>query len=353
MNPWGEQMVYKDSEPDQWSSRLLLACEMYHRQQIRFDGYIGSTGDGVRYMAAIDRMDGTWIPDLQKGEWEIFHNGIVDDLTERLWMSADFPVHALSLAGFPIRWAMKAHLQELQGEGTTGRYPKASDPDNMSLYRQVGNLQYYFEKKQFYSRDLIGRERVLDRNYRPPNPFEPGDLLFLGVYDGQNNAGFDRVRHCAIVVTLDQRGLPDEIYNMRVPRLMHERLCSQINLVREIEGQQVRFQHFYDRYAIIGHGRVTNWFTAPAEANVKVDMPEEQPTGLDTLGRELARHTTTTPGRSSRSHYQPTNPMQRGFFGGSGYQPYPQQGAGDSENQRVNPPPGMNPWGSSRYYRRR
>jgi hypothetical protein len=337
---------------------LLLACEAYYRQQIRFDGYLGSTGDGMRYMSAIDRVDGTWIPDQQKGEWQNFPNGIVDDLTERLWMSADFPVHALSLAGFPIRWAMKAHLEELQAAGSTGGYPKASDPSNMSLYRQIGNLQYYFEKKQFYSRDLIGRERLLDRNYRPTNPFEPGDLAFLGVYDGKNEAAFDRVRHCAIVVTVDQRGLPDEIYDMRVPRLMHERFGSQINLVREIEGQQVRFQNFLDRYTIIGHGRITNWFTAPAEAGIKVDMPEEQPTGLDTLGSELARHTAESTERSSGSRYQPVNPMQRGFFGGSGYQPFGQPPSEEadpveSQDQSNGPPPGMNPWGTNRYYRHR
>lgn len=284
MNPWGEQLVCKDELPPGWANRLLLACECYYRQKIRFDAYPGSTGDGSHYLAAIDRSDMSYIPNIEADKWDAYTNKITDDLTERLWLAGDFPIHALSLAGFPIRWAMKAHFEELQAQGKTGDYPKDSDTSRMTFYRQINNLHTYFKEKQWYYRDLLGKERYHDDSYRPRQPFQPGDLVFFGRYGPDSSTGiFDYVRLCAIVITVDDRGLPDELYDMRMPELMRESYKGEIDMVVEVNGEQAVFNRFCDRYPIIAHARITNWLTAPPEAKVEVDMPAPKPDGLDSL----------------------------------------------------------------------
>jgi hypothetical protein len=57
---------------------------------------------------------------------------------------------------------------------------------------------------------------------------------------------------------VDERGLPVAVYNMRVSKGLLDEYDGKINQSRMIEGEEVYFERFADRYSLIGFGRIVH-----------------------------------------------------------------------------------------------
>lgn len=265
LNPWGERLVALETIPADFGLRVATAAAVYNDQGIRFDGYVGSDDDGTHYYTAADGEDGAWYGDPTKKTYTARKNGVPDDLSERVWVCLDYPVHALSLAGFPIREAMTADWHEATAEYTYhGRF-RSNRPVDVRFFRRVVNLQRYFQRQQWYGEVRVTTEELRSPQFRLPVPFDVGDVVFMGHYGDADKQGPWVPKHSGIVKTVDERGLPDELYNMRVSKKMVDRFDGVINHTREIEGVQVLFKRFSDRYSLVGHGRVVRPFLPVTE----------------------------------------------------------------------------------------
>jgi hypothetical protein len=134
-----------------------------------------------------------------------------------------------------------------------------NNPERQLFYRQVENIRNYLERRQEWWTENVGVSEYLDKQFRPKEPFRPGDIVLFGHHGGDSVGGpFGQAKHSAIVATADSRGLPDVIYDMRASDGMRDRYGATINHSREINGRRVHFRYFYNRYSIIGHGRIVN-----------------------------------------------------------------------------------------------
>jgi hypothetical protein len=280
-NPWGERLNPNQTIPPDFGIRSMAAAHTYAWQLVRFDGYFGSEDDGQHYLTAADGKDNAYYGVPSKETYRVVKNGVPDDLRERVWICLDLPVHAITIAGFPLREAMKADFQEAESVYTIdGTFP-ANIPTSHHYFRRVRNLQLYCQRKQQYAEHRITKEQYRDPEFRPPDPYQIGDLLFFGHYgDPEGEKGWWRPQHSGIVGTIDHRGLPDRIYNMRVSQSLVDHYNGNINQTRPIAGEQVFFKKFSDRYSLIGYGRITNPFTPPEpEPTTEFTQPiEETPT---------------------------------------------------------------------------
>jgi hypothetical protein len=270
LNPWGESLSALTRVPSDFGRRAVAAAKVYSDQNIRFDGYMGSDDDGMHYTAAADGADKAYYGDTENKTYYVVCNREADDLSERAWVCLDFPVHTLTLAGFPLREAMIADFQEADDLYTLhGMFPK-NRPANHWFFRRVPNLKRYFSRQQFYSEDRITAEQYRDPAFTPREPILVGDILFLGHYGDDDGAGPWSVKHSGIVASVDKRGLPVMIYNMRVSSKMYDDYDGVIDQTRTIGGKQVYFERFSDRYSLAAHGRIVHPF---------VDIPNLRPDG--------------------------------------------------------------------------
>lgn len=264
-NPWGERLEYGACLAENFPQRVALAAEAYSRQGIRFDGYFGSSGDGRHYLTAADGEDGAYYGHAPSNGYRVVKDGVADDLKERVWICLDLPVHAVSLAGFPLREAMIADFAEGRAIYTHGGTFPENVPGSMWYFRRVRNLQLYFARKQMYSEQRITTEQYRDADFRPSEPFQVGDVLFFGHYgDADGRDGWWRGQHSGIVGTVDERGLPVAVYNMRVSTSLVDEYDGVINQTRPIAGEQKYFRRFSDRYSLIGFGRIVRPYEASA-----------------------------------------------------------------------------------------
>lgn len=264
LNPWGEQVPIFRGPIEQLPRRILAACEVYRYQNVHFDGYLGSEDDGRHLFAAADGKNIAWFGDNITKTYRMVPQSLTDTLDERCWICVDLPIFVLNLAGFPIRQAMIAHFLEAPEIYTeNGRFPD-NVPIDVFFFRRVENLRRYFRYKQFYSQDCVTIEQYFDKDYRPPEPFRPGDVIFMGHYKSKDDKGpFEAAKHSGIVETVDERGMPVRIYNMRTSNRLTDRYDGIIEQTRIIKGRPVYFRRFCDRYSIIGHGRIVRPFEYP------------------------------------------------------------------------------------------
>lgn len=263
-NPWGERLRVLNSIPWDFSSRVLAAAEVYKDQKIRFDGYLGSDDDGMNYRRAADGVDLAVYGDSQAKAYYEVRNNEVDDVRERVWVCPDYPVHVLTLAGFPLRQAMAADWNEDNGDYTNNGNFKANRPIDHWFFRRVQNLRTYLERRQLYWEERITRDQYFNPAFRPKEPFRPGDVVIMGHYGDTDGLGPWWPKHSGIIGSVDARGLPERIYNMRVSSNLVDHYDSVINHTREIDGQPAFFRRFCDRYSLIGHGRIVNAYEPPA-----------------------------------------------------------------------------------------
>jgi hypothetical protein len=261
LNPWGEQPPVFTGPLGEMPRRILAAGEVYCFQAVHFDGYLGSEDDGQHLFAAADGKNIAWFGDNEAKTYKMIMQSLPDTLDERCWICVDLPVFTLTLAGFPIRQAMMAHFLEAPELYTHDGLSPQNVPLDALFFRRVENLRTYLRHKQFYSEDRIGIEQFLDPNYRPPQPFRPGDVVLMGHYmDFDNKGPFDAAKHSGIVESVDERGMPARLYNMRTSGSLIDRYDTVIDQTRINNGHEVYFRHFYDRYPIICHGRIVNPF---------------------------------------------------------------------------------------------
>lgn len=260
-NPWGERLEVLESIPADFGLRVATAAKVYADQGIRFDGYLGSDDDGSHYYTAADGKDGAYYGDEKKGGYRVVYDGKIDDVRERVWVCLDYAVHALTLAGFPLREAMTADFHTATAEYTLDGTMAYNLPVDDKYFRRVDNLRRYFTRRQFYSEDRVTQEQYRDPGYRPRQPYQIGDVLFMGHYKDADKRGPWAAKHSGIVASVDERGLPVSIYNMRVSVKMIDDYDGVINHTRTIAGKRVFFKRFSDRYSLIGHGRVIYPFT--------------------------------------------------------------------------------------------
>jgi len=262
-NPWGERLEALDSIPEDFGLRVATAARVYSDQKVRFDGYVGSEDDGLHYQAAADGKDGAYYGDENRKTYRLARDKKVDDLRERVWVCPDYPIHALTLAGFPLRQAIVADWLTASDEYTAyGRFA-SNRPTDHWFFRRILNVQRYFRRQQFYSEDRVTQKQYRDPNYRPPAPFAVGDVVFMGHYGDDDRLGPWVPKHSGICAGVDDRGLPVKIYNMRVSVKMIDEYDGVIDHTRTIGGKHVFFKRFSDRYSLVGHGRVIQPFTPP------------------------------------------------------------------------------------------
>jgi len=275
-NPWGERLPISRTIPADFNPRVAIAARAYAEQGIRFDGYMGSDDDGKHYRSAADGKDNAYFGSAAKKDYNLVQNGRVDDLTERVWVCPDLPIHAVTLAGFPIREAMRADWEEAKDLYTIeGTFPE-NRPINHWYFRRVVNLRHYLERKQLWSEERISQEEYRDPEARPEVPCQPGDIIIFGHYgDPPGRGGIWAPRHSGIVGSVDSRGMPLKIWNLRVSSRMADNYNGRIAQTRTISGEQVHFEHFLDRYSMIGHGRIVHPFPPVAAPAVP---PAELPT---------------------------------------------------------------------------
>jgi hypothetical protein len=279
-NPWGERSGAYPGPMDDMSTRLLAAAEVYRYQGVHFDGYLGSEDDGQHLYTAADGKAVAWFGDNEAKTYRAEYQSMPDTLDERCWICVDLPVFSMNLAGFPIRHAMVGHFMEdtdLYLE--EGRFPHNYPGDNW-FFRRVDNVRLYFRRKQWYSHDTITVAQYFDRSYRPPAPFQPGDIIFMGHYGDRDAKGpFGAAKHSGIVATVDERGMPVTLYNMRTSNQLIDKYTTFIDQWREIKGEKAYFRRFCDRYSIVGHGRIVNRYEPPAEGQPSVEMAREKALG--------------------------------------------------------------------------
>lgn len=264
-NPWGERLPRLRELPDSFALRVVAAAEAYARQGIRFDGYLGSTDDGRHYLSAADGEDLAYFGDKARETYREERNGLVDDLSERTWICLDLPIHSLSLAGFPIREAILDDWAQHWDTYTFGGTFPQNEPTTHWFFRRIRNLRLYFEHKQKFSDQRITIEQVRDPAFRPDESFRPGDVVFFGHYgDADGEKGWWDPRHSGIVATVDRRGMPELVYNMRVSKDLKDYYDGTIHQTRIVDGKEVYFERFSDRYSLIGFGRIVNPYQ-PAE----------------------------------------------------------------------------------------
>ena len=279
LNPWGEQAPMFTARIEDFPGRLLATCEVYRYQGVRFDGYLGSEDDGQHLFAAADGLNVAWFGDNEARTYRRVLQSVTDALDERCWICVDLPVFALNLAGFPIRQALIAHFLESPELYTASGWSPENVPLDALFFRRVENVRLYFRHKQFYSDDHITTAQFLDPDYRPRQPFRPGDIIFMGHYKGDDPRGpFGAAKHSGVVESVDERGMPLHLYNMRTSNRLLDRYDEVIDQTRVIKGRLVYFRHFYDRYSIIGHARIVQPF----------ELPDAMPT-LETVRAFLAK----------------------------------------------------------------
>ncbi len=263
-NPWGERLTVINPIPDDFYRRIVAAAEVYRDQKIKFDGFVGSDEDGLHYLLAADGKDLAVYGDSQNKDFYNVKNGKVDDVGERVWVCPDYPVHVLTLAGFPLRQAIAEDWNEDRNAYTFGGSFSANAPVDHWFFRRVENLRTYLKRRQLYWDERITRDQYFDPNFRPLETFLPGDVIIMGHYRDNDGLGEWWPKHSGIVGSIDERGLPVRIYNMRVASNLFDKYDSVINHSREINGESVFFKRFCDRYSIIGHGRIVNGFEPPS-----------------------------------------------------------------------------------------
>ena len=263
-NPWGERLEILKDLPDDFPQRLLAAAKVYAAQKVRFDGYMGGDDDGQHYMAASDGEDNAYYGDEERKSYRLSRNKKIDDLTERVWVCPAYAIHALTLAGFPIRQAMAADFEEHREDYLAhGNFNDNLPVDYWWFFRLL-NLRRYFQDQQFYSDDRITQAQYRDKEFRPAEPFEVGDILFFGHYKDNDTLGPWFPKHSGIVASVDDRGMPVKIYDMRVSIKMLDEYDGVIDQNRPIGDKRVYFKRFSDRYSLSGHGRIVNAFVPPA-----------------------------------------------------------------------------------------
>jgi hypothetical protein len=266
-NPWGEDLVVHATLPENFGDWVVAAAQVYADQGIRFDGYMGSDDDGKHYGTASDGLDNAFYGDAQNVGYREVANGEIDDLTERTWICLDLPVHALTLAGYPLRAAMTRDYHDATYTYTLGGAFSENRPVTQFFFRRVRNLRTFLERHQRYVELRITKQEYRDPDFRPESSFAPGDLVFFGHYgDPEDTGGIWHPKHSGIVGTVDARGLPDLVYNMRVSKSLVDHYDGDINQTRVIEGKDVYFERFSDRYSLIGFGRIVNAYKPRFEA---------------------------------------------------------------------------------------
>jgi len=261
LNPWGEQASVFRGPVGELPRRLLAACEVYRYQSVHFDGYLGSEDDGQHLFAAADGQNIAWFGDNEEKTYRTEVQSLPDTLEERCWICVDYPIFILNLAGFPIRQAMMAHFLEAPDLYTSNGGFAENVPLDPLFFRRVENLRTYLRHKQFYSEDCVTTGQFFDPEYRPPKPFQPGDLVLMGHYKDYDNKGpFEVVKHSGIVESVDERGMPVRLYNMRTSNNLIDRYDAVIDQTRINKGHEVYFHRFSDRYPIVCHGRIVHPF---------------------------------------------------------------------------------------------
>lgn len=256
-NPWGEDLLVHRELPEDFGQWVVAAAQVYAGQKIHFDGYMGSTDDGKHYATAADGEDGAWWGDSVHARYYKVTDGRADDAGERVWICLDLPVHAFTLAGYPLREAIAEDFSSATEVYTIGGTFPENVPTTQAFFRRVRNLRTFFERKQKYVELRVRKEQYRDPGFRPAEPFAPGDLVFLGHYgDPEGTGGNWHPKHSGIVGTVDARGLPVMVYNMRVSKSLVDEYDGKIDQTRTIEGKEVRFERFADRYSLIGFGRI-------------------------------------------------------------------------------------------------
>lgn len=258
-NPWAEELLEHDEIPSEFGQWIVAAARAYSKQGIRFDGYIGSDDDGQHYDAAADGEDIAYVGLKELGGYREEKDGVVDGLNERVWICLDLPVHAVTLAGFPLRQAMYDDFHvDAERYTMQGNFPE-NVPEVQYFFRRVRNLRIYFERQQKYAEVRITKEQYHDPQFRPEQPMRPGDILFMGHYgDPEGTGGIWHAKHSGIVSRVDDRGLPVTLYNMRVSKNLLDYFDGEMNQTRTINGEEVTFKRFSDRYSLIGFGRIVN-----------------------------------------------------------------------------------------------
>lgn len=257
-NPWGEDLFSHPELPADFGDWVVAAARVYADQQIRFDGYLGSEDDGKHYRAAADGLDNAFYGDAAVLGYREVANGEIDDIRERTWICMDLPVHSFTLAGYPLREAIMADYYNAREAYTIGGTFLHNEPKTDFFFRRVRTLHTFLKRNHTYVELYVTKEQYRDSNFTPAQPMQSGDLVFFGHYgDPEGTGGVWHPKHSGIVGTVDQRGLPDLVYNMRVSKGLVDHYDGKINQTRTIEGRDVLFERFSDRYSIIGFGRIT------------------------------------------------------------------------------------------------
>jgi uncharacterized protein YijF (DUF1287 family) len=267
-NPWGEKVMVHEDLPDNFGRWIVAAARTYAAQGIRFDGYMGSDDDGRHYASAADGKDVAFVGDRPSRSYLEKTNGVPDDMNERVWICLDLPIHSVTLAGYPLREAMFEDFHLVPGVYTLGGGFPENTPDTLHFFRRVRNLRTFFKRKQQYVELRVTKEQYRDASFRPETPFQSGDVVFFGHYgDPEGTGGRWHPKHSGIVAKVDERGLPVTVYNMRVSRDLIDFYDGEINQTRSIEGKDVLFERFSDRYSLIGFGRIINPFQPVKSGN--------------------------------------------------------------------------------------
>lgn len=280
LNPWGEQAPAFDGAMSDLPERILAACEVYRYQNVHFDGYLESTDDGEHLYLAADGLNVAVFGDNVNKRYRRVLQTMNDTLDERCWICVDLPIFALNLAGFPIRQAMVAHFLEDPELYTENWAFPDNVPTDQFFFRRVENLKKYMKAKQFYSEDTIDHARYYDPNYEPADAFRPGDVIFMGHYKAYDaKKPFEAAKHSGIVATVNSRGMPVHLYNMRTSNHLIDAYDGLVTQTRMIKGLPTYFHRFCDRYSIIGHGRIVR----PAE------WPDQQPPTIQMVNAFLEK----------------------------------------------------------------
>ncbi|OPZ14615.1 MAG: hypothetical protein BWZ10_01878 [candidate division BRC1 bacterium ADurb.BinA364] len=282
-NPWGENLPQIVGYlPDDMGLRISIAAEVYANQKVRFDGYFGSDDDGMHYAAAADGLDNAYYGDQDSKTYRLVRNKKIDDLTERVWVCPDMPVHAVSLAGFPLREAMIQDWERAPNEYMANGYFPQNRPVSHWYFRRVLNLRRYLTRAQAYWNDEITIEQYEDPAFRPQNPFEVGDIVLFGHYGDEDNLSHWSPKHSGIVGSVDKRGLPVKIWNMRVSHKLDDTYTGVIDQTRPIGDKKKYFRRFCDRYSLSGHGRIVNAYVPSPESAPKPEFDlAPEPAGYD------------------------------------------------------------------------
>lgn len=257
MNPWGEAVLVHNELPDRFGLWIVTAARVYASQGIRFDGYLGSEDDGRHYDSAADGEDMAYVGSLEIEGYIERKDGVPDDLLERSWICLDLPVHAITLAGYPLRRAMlEDYAAAPEAYSIDGTFLE-NRPETSFFFRRIRNLRTYFTRNHLYVETRITAAQYRDPLFHPTSRYLPGDVAFFGHYgDPIGTGGEWHPKHSGIVARVDKRGLPTTIYNMRVSRDLIDQYEGEINQLRKVNGEDKLFKRFSDRYSLIGFGRI-------------------------------------------------------------------------------------------------